>query len=103
MVKWTTLDPSLVLSESNSKHSTNFKFLWRKQIVDIEKIYWSTKSKIFLWQKNSKESWYILEDGASVVQVGGIEQANVWHLFIIKLKYINWWFSINVVMMPYSV
>ena len=49
----------------------------KKNIIDILKTYWSTKPSKLWWQKNSKKSLCILEDGASGVQVGHIEQVIV--------------------------
>ena len=41
-VKWTTLDPCLVFSESDSKLYTSFEFCEEKKIIDILKTYCST-------------------------------------------------------------
>ena len=49
----------------------------KKKIIYIEKTYRSTKPIKLWWQNNSKKSPHILEDGASDVQVGDIEQVIV--------------------------
>ena len=62
-VMWTTPDPCLMLSESDSIFYTNFEFC-EKKIIDILKIYQSTKKAV--WDdKKSKKYLHILEDGAS--------------------------------------
>ena len=43
-VKWTTHDPCLVLSESDSFLCTNFEFCEQKKIIDILITYSSTKT-----------------------------------------------------------
>ena len=44
-VMWTTPDPCLMLSESDSIFYTNFEFC-EKKIIDILKIYQSTKKAV---------------------------------------------------------
>ena len=79
MVKWTTSDPYLVLSESDSNLYTDFEFCIEKNHRHWENIYWYTKPSSLWWQKVFQEILNILhcyiEDGASGVQVGDIEQA----------------------------
>ena len=76
-VKWTTPDPLLVLSESDSKLYTNSE-LCEENIIDIEKKHIDLQSQAIDDDKNnSKKSLHILEDGASSVQVGDSEQAIV--------------------------
>ena len=77
-VKWTSLDPCLVVSESDSILYTNFKSC-EKKITCILKTCWSTKPSNLIYDDkiNSKKSLHILEDGASGVQVGDIEQVIV--------------------------
>jgi hypothetical protein len=79
--KWTSPNACLVFSESGSKLYTNFEFCEEKNhrhfknilIYKDKKIMMTTKIK----NKKSKESLHILQDGASVVQVGDIEQVIV--------------------------
>ena len=72
-VKWTAPDPYLVFKGSDSQLYTNFGSMKKKKFIDTLKIYWSTKPKKIMMTKNkSKRSLHILEDGASVVQVGDI-------------------------------
>ena len=76
-VKWTTHDPYLNSSESDSNLYTNFEFC-------EEKIPWHSKdiliykAKQFMMTKTiPKKILHILEEVACVVQVGDIEQATV--------------------------
>ena len=64
-----------MLSESDSKLYTNFEFCEERNHRHFSK-YWSTKPSN-LWNVFFKKSLHILEDGASGVQVGNIEQVSV--------------------------
>ena len=74
-VKWTCPDPCLELSESDSKLYTNFNFCEEKTI-DIKKIliYKAIQFMMTKKRKISKKSSLNLENDASGVQVGDIEQ-----------------------------
>ena len=74
-VKWTSHDPYLVLSESDSKLYTHFEFCEKKNHKHWKNIL-MYKAKQFMKNK-PQESLHILEDGASGVQVDDIEQENV--------------------------
>ena len=52
-----------------------------EKIINILKTHWSTKPNNYIYKTNFKNNLHILEDGASVVQVGGIEQVIVKILF----------------------
>ena len=49
----------------------------KKEIMDSLKTYWSTSQANFDDKKNSKKNLHILEDSASGVQVGDIEEVIV--------------------------
>ena len=76
MVKWTTLDPCLVFSESDSILCINMEF-YKEKIISILKTYLSTKVNQFIMTKKSKRSLHIIEDVASCVQVGDVEHVIV--------------------------
>ena len=59
-------------------HTLTLNFV-KKKIVDILKTYWSTKPSkfLFLFIFKFKKSLHVLEDGASDVRVGDIEQVIV--------------------------
>ena len=65
-----------MLSESNSILYIKFEFCEEKNQWHI-KFMLIYKAKQLWWQKNSKKNLHILEDGASGVQVGDIEQVIV--------------------------
>ena len=69
MVKWTTLNPCISSSKSNSKLYTNFEIYEEKNHRHLEKLLiYKAKHK-----NNFKESLHILKDGTNGVQVGDIE------------------------------
>ena len=85
-VKWTDLDPYLVLVESDSKLYNNFEFGERKKKKKKTKQTNKQTCKehinlqiweIFIDKDKSKKSLHILEDGASGVQVGDIKQVTI--------------------------
>ena len=55
----------------------NLNFCEQIFFIDILETYWSTKPSNLRWKIYSKKSLYILEDGASGVQVGDTEQVIV--------------------------
>jgi hypothetical protein len=69
-----------VFSESNSELYTDFKFCEEKKHRHIKNIL-IYKAKQIMLSKHSKKSLHILDDNASVVQVGYIEQVIVSNLF----------------------
>ena len=75
-VKWRTHDLCLVLSESDSKLCTNFEICEGKTMNISNSVNLQSQA-IYDDQKNSNRSLHILEDGASGVQVGDIEQVIV--------------------------
>ena len=67
MVKWTTLDLCMCLSESDSELYTNFK-MFVKKIINISKKNIKLQSQsINVDKKKSSKNLHILEDGASSV------------------------------------
>ena len=73
MVKWTTFKPYIGLNENDSKLYTNFEFFkefFYKQLKNT--LIYNTKQ--FMSTKKFKKSPHILEEGASDVQVGGINK-----------------------------
>ena len=80
IVKCTTPYPCLVSNESNSKLTLTLNFV-KERIVDINNNnnnhHHLQSQAIYHDKSNSKKNLHILEDGASGVQVGDIEQAIV--------------------------
>ena len=77
-VEWTTPDPCPMLSGSVSILCTNFEFCEENNYRQFQKHTDLQSQAIFYDKKNnSKKSLHILEDGASGVQVGDIEQVIV--------------------------
>ena len=84
-VKWTTLDPCLGLSESDSKLYTNFEFYEIEIHKYLENI-WIYKAKWIMFTKNNfKQRICILEDGASGEQMGDIEKIIV--IIVMKIMF----------------
>ena len=80
-VEWTTPIPWILgSSENGSRLYIDFKCCDGK-IINILKTHRSTKPNNYIYKTNFKNNLHILEDGASVVQVGGIEQVIVKILF----------------------
>ena len=77
MVKWTTPDPYLSASESDSKLYTIFEFCEENSHKHFENILIYKRQAIYDDKNNSKKSLHTLEDCASGVQVGDIEQVIV--------------------------
>ena len=77
MVRWTTPDPCLVLSDRDWKLYTNFEFCEEKNHIHVKKHIGLQSHAILWWQKNSMKNLHILEDRASGVQIGDIEQVIV--------------------------
>ena len=76
-IKWTTLNPCLVFSESNSILYTNFcEVKYHRHFKNI--LIHNAKTN-YDDKNNSKKSQYILEDGTSGVQVGDIEQTIIYN------------------------
>ena len=75
MVKWTTLEPCIVLRERDSKLYTNFEFVKEKNHTFLEHI--DLQSQIIYVEKKSIWILHILKDNASGVQVSDIEQVIV--------------------------
>ena len=63
-----------MISESGSILCASFLFCEGTKILDVLSTYWSIKPKNLWWQKKSKKIPHVLEDSASGVQVGHIEQ-----------------------------
>jgi hypothetical protein len=76
-VNWTTLDPCLVFNESVSKSYTNFGFCEEKKTQTFQEHIDLQSQANYDDKKYSKKSLHILEDGASGVQVGDIEQMTI--------------------------
>ena len=73
-VKWTTHDPCLVVSKSDSKLYTNFEFCEEKNHRNLKNM-WILQSHAIYDDKNkSKKNLHISGYDASGVQVGDIEQ-----------------------------
>ena len=89
IVKWTIHDPFLGSSKSDSKLYTNFDTLWRNSSQTFENHIDLQSQAINDDENNFKKSLHILEDGASGVQVGDIEQVIVINLFRIWKNYIK--------------
>ena len=80
VVKWTTHDPCLVLSESDSTLYTNFEYCEEKNLRNLKTI--NLQNQAIYDDKNP----HILEDGASGVQVGDIEPNNCLQFFWNNIK-----------------
>ena len=65
-----------MFNESDSKLYTNFEFCEEKNHRHVLNIL-NKKANLIMMTKNSKKSLHVLEDGASVVQVGDIQQVIV--------------------------
>ena len=76
-VNWTTPNTCLVLSESDPKLYTNFEVCEEKDPWTFKKHIDLQSQAIYDDKNDSKKSLHILEDSASGVQVGDIEQAIV--------------------------
>ena len=76
-INWTTPDPCPVFSESDSKLYTDFEFCEEKNHWHFKNILIYKAQQIMMTKKISQKSLHILEDGASGVQVGDIEQVIV--------------------------
>ena len=70
-VKWTTLEPCIGLSASDSKVYTNFEYV-KKKFIHLKKHIGNLCRQIVV-----QEKFTYLEDGASGVQEGNIEHAIV--------------------------
>ena len=72
MVKWTSPNTCLVLSESISKLHTSFEFYEEKSHRHFKKFNDLQSQATYDDRTNFKKSLHNLEDGASDVQVGDI-------------------------------
>ena len=75
-VKWTSPIPCIVFSEMIQNYTLSFEFCG-ELIINLLKTYWSKKIQANYAGFFLKKSLHILEEGASGVQVGEIEQLHV--------------------------
>jgi hypothetical protein len=80
-VKWTTSDPCLVLSESDSILHIKFEYYEVKNHRHFKNILIYKPKQFMMATKISKKNLHILGDTGSGVEVGDIEQVIVLNLF----------------------
>ena len=76
-VKWTTPYPCLVFSEGDLKLYTNFEFCDDTNHRHLKNILIYKANETTMTKNSSKKTVHFLEDNASGVQVGDIEQVIV--------------------------